>query len=563
MNPPEDYPSGDVHHQNGKTNHSYPSCYPLEVEYRPGRIQLLNGDQEIALKQFWAALLKFWGYPVLINEDDISIPEAFVASSIVGDSVGLSRQNSNKTTHSGKSTRSGWSIKSSKLKKGVSGLSIFSRLKRRPLIKKVLAARAQAIEEGAMDEQQESLLPAIEAIYRDAYHEGYGDNGDNGDNITDSESIQSFHTAHSELPRPGNERVGSKGIAPKTSLLTSTLRRKHRRNSLVVASLAKQDPEVLHQAFFAATRNDLIDNFLLRFLRARKFVVNDALQMVATSLQWRHCQYPVEKWVREADGPSFVKGTNQGFIRNFSVGKLCIRGHDVLNNPLFIFQARKHFAHDSPLAETERFALVSIEWCKLLLREVHASIDTCTVMFDLTNFSLKNTDNAPIKFLAHAFEAHYPESLGYIIVHNASWIFSTVWSVIKNWLDPVVASKIHFTKDLHDLSKLLHPSQIPRYLGGSAPDDFAYSEPTESHMHPPLKKDSNYRRLIRHRHFLWMKFLEATIRWIESTNAKESSKYLRSKILLSYRLSDNYIQLDPYLRNPGVYDRQGLLQVRN
>ena len=52
------------------------------------------------------------------------------------------------------------------------------------------------------------------------------------------------------------------------------------------------------------------------------------------------------------------------------------------------------------------------------------------------------------------------------MIHNAPWIFSTVWNIIKNWLDPVVASKIHFTKDAKELSKFIDPTLIPDYLGG-------------------------------------------------------------------------------------------------
>ncbi|PYD07373.1 hypothetical protein DND36_32565, partial [Pseudomonas savastanoi pv. glycinea] len=61
----------------------YPSVYPSEIKYRPGRIQSLDPKQEIALKQCWATLLKLWGYDISLTNDDISLPELFVALSIV------------------------------------------------------------------------------------------------------------------------------------------------------------------------------------------------------------------------------------------------------------------------------------------------------------------------------------------------------------------------------------------------------------------------------------------------------------------------------------------------
>ena len=69
-----------------------------------------------------------------------------------------------------------------------------------------------------------------------------------------------------------------------------------------------------------------------------------------------------------------------------------------------------------------------------------------------------------MKFMIKCFEANYPESLGVVLIHKAPWIFSGeyspkivnqicllthflgIWNVIKGWLDPVVADKIHFTK---------------------------------------------------------------------------------------------------------------------
>ncbi|KAM9887120.1 hypothetical protein OXX79_013846, partial [Metschnikowia pulcherrima] len=118
-------------------------------------------------------------------------------------------------------------------------------------------------------------------------------------------------------------------------------------------------------------------------------------------------------------------------------------------------------------------------------------------MFDLSGFSMKNADNAPVKFLTSIFEAHYPESLGIVIVHNAPWIFSTVWNIIKNWLDPVVASKIHFTKSYEDLQKFIEPKYIPEYLGGNDVKELTYHKPGPEHTKPMKEKDEAYYSLKR------------------------------------------------------------------
>lgn len=530
----------------------YPQVYPSELQYRPGRVQLLTADQEVVLKQVWAAFLKLWGYPVKMHADDISLAEAFVASSVTEGE--LSRQFSRRLARSTKS------LKSKKL--------IFARFRRKHT-KHVLASRLEAL--SSHRKASEPLSEAIETVYRHTFHQGYddeaellydGDTANSGNSEAEKASLQSFHTAKSEFPPPPSVLEHKALLFSSKPQRLSVLQPLKTKKARPIPPI-KHDLGVLHEAFFSATRNDLIDNFMLRFLRARLFDFSNSTAMLADSLVWRHTQYPINQWLAEADGPLYVEKRNPGFIRNFEVEKSVIRGHDRHNNPMFVFQARKHFAHDSPLPETERFALLLVEWCRLLLKEVNESQDTCTVMFDLSNFLLKNTDNAPIKFLAQAFEAHYPECLQYIIVHNALWIFSTVWNVIKNWIDPAVAQKIHFTKHLLDLAQLVDPSQIPDYLGGQAPFEISYPLPSLQHTMPPKRKDAEYKRLRHERDLLWVQLIEATIRWIEATSPEESSAYLRQKILLSYRLSDNYIALDPYVRNPGVLDRTGELRLEN
>jgi hypothetical protein len=75
-------------------------------------------------------------------------------------------------------------------------------------------------------------------------------------------------------------------------------------------------------------------------------------------------------------------------------------------------------------------------------------------------------DYTPVRFMIKCFEANYPESLGAVLVHKAPFVFSAIWNIIKGWLDPVVASKIHFTKHLEDLEQYIPRSQIMKELGG-------------------------------------------------------------------------------------------------
>lgn len=64
----------------------------------------------------------------------------------------------------------------------------------------------------------------------------------------------------------------------------------------------------------------------------------------------------------------------------------------------------------------------------------------------------------------------YPESMGKFYIINSPFMFSTVWSVIKPWLDPVTVEKIQIPSSSEWKKKLLEqiPAEnLPKELGGS------------------------------------------------------------------------------------------------
>jgi hypothetical protein len=330
----------------------------------------------------------------------------------------------------------------------------------------------------------------------------------------------------------------------------------------LLEGIASMPPAEVHRCFVSRIRNDLMDNFLLRYARARNFNTLATLEMLHNTASWR-TKFGVDKWFLEGDAPSYLNKTNGGFLKNFLTEKSWIRGHDYEDNPIFWFQARKHFGSDYSVFDVQRYAVVMIEWCALYLQDVHKSRDTFTIVFDLTGFTLKNADYTSIKFLAEILESDYPETLGKILVHNAPWIFSTVWNIIKHWIHPVIAAKIYFTKNYYDLLEFIDSDSIPDYLGGTDISEHSYPVPGPNDGRPPKRKDANYRRLRKTRDNLIMRFIDCTRKWVESTNSEISALYLEEKIALNVELSNNYLELDPYIRVRGVYDRNHTLSVMN
>lgn len=321
---------------------------------------------------------------------------------------------------------------------------------------------------------------------------------------------------------------------------------------------SKFDDVEMHQAFFSSVRNDSPDNDLLRFVRARKFKVHHIVEMAAKCWEWRATTHNVNKWFFEGDAQVFFSGKKPEFIKAFELEKAYMRGEDYSGGPVAVIRVKKHFGHDCPEKDFERFICVFIEWSRLRMRNYEIGNDGANILFDMTGFSLKNADMNAVKFLVKQFEANYPESLNAIWVHKAPWIFNAVWKIIKGWLDPVVASKIHFTKSAQDLEKFLDKKYIPKNLGGSDSYEPKYVPPTKENS-STRPKDDTYVKLMEQRKKLMLSFIETTILWIQAKTTEESTKYLDSKIDLGAKLGLNYKALDPYVRYRGAFDRDGSL----
>lgn len=151
------------------------------------------------------------------------------------------------------------------------------------------------------------------------------------------------------------------------------------------------------------------------------------------------------------------------------------------------------------------------------------------------------------------FEANYPESLGSVLVHKAPWIFQGIWKIIRGWLDPVVASKVHFTSSPEDLQEFIPRSQIISELGGDEKWEYKYLEPIPGE-NAALENVSNRKELESLRQNEVEEYEQKTFEWIHGQNVKAE------RDSIAKALKENYWQLDPYIRARSVYDRQGMLE---
>lgn len=167
-----------------------------------------------------------------------------------------------------------------------------------------------------------------------------------------------------------------------------------------------------------------------------------------------------------------------------------------------------------------------------------------------------------MKFILKCFEANYPESLGVMIIHNAPWIFSGVWRLIRGWMDPDIAAKVQFTNSVADVEKLIDLDQLPEELGGKEPWKYEYIEPKEDEnkiMEDVITRDA----LWKERQAIGQEFLAATSAWIEAAGNRDTARIKKAKAEREYqteRLRVNYWKIDPYTRAKTWLDRTNVIQ---
>ncbi len=72
-------------------------------------------------------------------------------------------------------------------------------------------------------------------------------------------------------------------------------------------------------------------------------------------------------------------------------------------------------------------------------------LETCCTIMDLKGVGISKVSSvySYVRQAAAMSQNYYPERLGKLYLINAPWGFSTVFSVVKGWLDPITVEKIH------------------------------------------------------------------------------------------------------------------------
>jgi hypothetical protein len=117
--------------------------------------------------------------------------------------------------------------------------------------------------------------------------------------------------------------------------------------------------------------------------------------------------------------------------------------------------------------EYERLADPRLPACS---RKSNKLLETCCTIMDLKGVTLTKVPQvySYVRQASTISQNYYPERLGKLYLINAPWGFSTVWSVVKGWLDPVTVKKIHILGSGYqtELFKQVDPENLPKAFGG-------------------------------------------------------------------------------------------------
>ncbi|RCI13109.1 hypothetical protein L249_0134 [Ophiocordyceps polyrhachis-furcata BCC 54312] len=210
---------------------------------------------------------------------------------------------------------------------------------------------------------------------------------------------------------------------------------------------------------------------LLRFLRARKFDVAQSKQMFVDCEKWRkdtklddevpNWTYPEKKDVAKYYKQFYHKTDKDGRpIYIETLGGIDLKAmYEITTSDRMLTNLA---------VEYERLADPRLPACS---RKAGNLIETCCTVMDLKGISLTKMPQVRqyVNQVSVISQNYYPERLGKLYLINAPWGFSTVWNIIKGWLDPVTVAKINILGSGYktDLLKQIPEENLPKAFGGT------------------------------------------------------------------------------------------------
>ncbi|KAI1496936.1 CRAL-TRIO domain-containing protein [Biscogniauxia marginata] len=238
------------------------------------------------------------------------------------------------------------------------------------------------------------------------------------------------------------------------------------------------------------------DPTLLRFLRARKWVVQDAYGQFSETEKFRAANQieviydTIDIDSYEASKKLYPRFTGRRDKRGIPIYVYQIRHLDSKAVSAYEKSTETTYSKAKTDGKTPPKLLRLFALYEDLTRFIQPLSSECTDrdnaqtpitlstnIVDISGVSLRMFWNlkSHMQAASQLATAHYPETLDRIFIIGAPIFFSTVWGWIKRWFDPVTVSKI-FILGEHDvlpvLTQFMDKKNIPKLYGGELEWDF-------------------------------------------------------------------------------------------
>ncbi|WBW71630.1 sec14 cytosolic factor family, phospholipid-intermembrane transfer protein Spo20/Sec14 [Schizosaccharomyces osmophilus] len=215
----------------------------------------------------------------------------------------------------------------------------------------------------------------------------------------------------------------------------------------------------------------LDDATLLRFLRARKFNMQQALDMFVKSENWR----------KEFGVADLIK--NFQYVEKPLVSKYYPQYYhktDIDGRPVYIEQlGNVDLKKLYQITTTERmlqnlvyeYEMLALKRFPACSRKFNGLIETSCTIMDLKGVGITSIHSvySYIRQASSISQDYYPERMGKFYLINAPWGFSSAFNLIKGYLDENTVKKIHVLGSNYKSALLeqIPAEHLPASLGGT------------------------------------------------------------------------------------------------
>lgn len=209
-----------------------------------------------------------------------------------------------------------------------------------------------------------------------------------------------------------------------------------------------------------------------RFLKARGFNIDKAIQMWSEMLQWR-ADFHTDSILHD-----FMFDELQEVLNYYPHG---YHGVDKEGRPVYIERLGKVDPHKLLSVTTvERFLKYHVQVLERVFLEKYPAcsvaakrhVDTMTTILDVHGVNWISVGKLAHDVVIHISKIdsnNYPEILNQMFIVNAGNGFRLLWNTLKGFIDPRTSAKIQVLGNTYQntLLECIDASQLPDFLGGS------------------------------------------------------------------------------------------------